>query len=261
MGEEARKLFADAEKVLEQMVREKWVRAHAVCGLFPANAEGDDILVFADESRETPVVTFHTLRQQVERPEDQPLLALSDFVAPRACGAADYIGGFAVTTGDGLDDVVAQFERDHDDYHAIMVKALADRLAEAFAEHLHARVRKEFWGYAADETLDNADLIKERYRGIRPAPGYPACPDHTEKPLLWELLDVERQTGIKLTDSFAMYPAAAVSGLYFAHPDARYFGVGKLNRDQIVDYAERKGMRVAEAERWLAPNLGYESEN
>ena len=261
VGEEARKLFADAERVLEQMVREKWVRAHAVCGLFPANAEGDDILVYPDESRGTPVVTFHTLRQQVERPEDQPLVALSDFVAPRASGLTDYIGGFAVTTGDGLDEVVAKFERDHDDYHAIMVKALADRLAEAFAEHLHARVRKEFWGYAADEALGHEALIKERYRGIRPAPGYPACPDHTEKPILWELLGVESQTGIKLTDSFAMYPAAAVSGLYFAHPEARYFGVGKLNRDQVVNYAERKGMRVAEAERWLAPNLGYESEN
>jgi len=261
VGEEARKLYDDAKAMLEKMVSEKWVRARCVCGIFPANAEGDDIHVYTDESRNEKRTTFHTLRQQTNRPEDQPLLALSDFVAPVDSGRPDYIGGFAVSTGEGLDAVVERFEAEHDDYQSIMAKALADRLAEAFAEALHQKVRTEIWGYADESDLDNDDLISERYQGIRPAPGYPACPDHTEKPILWDLLDVENHTGITLTDSLAMYPASSVSGLYFAHPDSRYFGVGKLNKDQIRDYAERKGMRMAEAERWLSPSLGYDPDS
>ena len=261
VGEEARKLYDDARAMLDKMVSERWVRARCVCGIFPANAEGDDIHVYADESRTDKLTTFHTLRQQTNRPDDQPLLALADFVAPVDSGCADYIGGFAVSTGEGLDEVVERFEKDHDDYQSIMAKALADRLAEAFAERLHQKVRTEIWGYADESDLDNNDLIAEKYRGVRPAPGYPACPDHTEKPVLWDLLDVEKHTGITLTDSLAMFPAASVSGLYFGHPESRYFGVGKLNKDQIRDYAERKGMRVAEVERWLSPSLGYDPDS
>ncbi|MEQ9449715.1 MAG: vitamin B12 dependent-methionine synthase activation domain-containing protein, partial [Rhodospirillaceae bacterium] len=239
-----------------------WLTARGVIGFWPANAVGDDIEVYADESRSTVLATFHTLRQQMQRDTSRENVranaALADFIAPKESGVADYIGGFAVTAGHGIEKQLEAFEREHDDYNAILLKALADRLAESFAERMHQRVREEFWGYAPGERLSNDDLIAENYRGIRPAPGYPACPDHTEKAVLWTLLDVEKNAGIELTDSFAMWPAAAVSGLYFAHPDAAYFGVGKIERDQVEDYAQRKGMSVAEIERWLAPNLNYD---
>jgi 5-methyltetrahydrofolate--homocysteine methyltransferase len=203
------------------------------------------------------LVTIHTLRQQAEKGKGEPYYALSDFIAPKETGIKDYFGGFAVTTGHGCDELAAEFERDYDDYNSIMTKALADRLAEAFAEKLHEMVRKDYWGYANEEELDKESLIKEKYQGIRPAPGYPACPDHTEKGTLWELLDAETKIGLKITESFAMYPTAAVSGFYFAHPEARYFGLGKINKDQVEDYAVRKGMDLETAERWLSPNLGY----
>jgi 5-methyltetrahydrofolate--homocysteine methyltransferase len=257
-GEEARKVFDDAHAMLEQIIAEKWLRACAVIGLFPANAAGDDVLVFADEERAEPVAGFHFLRKQGRQPEGKHNECLADFLAPTSTGLDDYLGAFACTAGMGIDARVQAFEADHDDYSALMLKALADRLAEALAEMLHERVRRRHWGYAGDEDLRNEDLIAERYRGIRPALGYPACPDHTEKDILWKLLDVESRTGIWLTESKAMVPAAAVSGLYFSHPDARYFAVGKLGRDQIEDYAERKDMQVKEVERWLGPNLAYE---
>ncbi len=260
VGESARKLLADAQAMLRRIVEEKWLTARAVFGLFPANAVGDDTELYTDDSRQEVLITLHHLRQQSEKPDGRPNQSLADFVAPKETGLADYMGAFAVTAGIGIDEHIARFEAAHDDYNAIMLKALADRLAEAFAERLHERVRKEYWGYAADEDLDNDALIREQYRGIRPAPGYPACPDHTEKALLWRLLDPERNAGIRITDSFAMVPTAAVSGWYFAHPQARYFGLGKIYRDQVEDYARRKGMSVREAERWLAPNLGYEPE-
>ena len=259
-GVEARKLFADAEKTLADIVAGKWLTARAAIGFFPANSvNDDDIEVYADEVRTRVLSTLHHLRQQDEKPPGRPNLCLSDFVAPRESGLKDYIGAFAVTAGIGIDEHVKRFEAAHDDYHAIMVKALADRLAEAFAELMHERVRKEFWGYVPEEHLDNEALVKEQYRGIRPAPGYPACPEHTEKGLLWRLLDAEKNAGIALTDHYAMWPAAAVSGWYFAHPESKYFAVGKINKDQLEDYARRKGMTVVEAERWLAPNLGYET--
>jgi 5-methyltetrahydrofolate--homocysteine methyltransferase len=233
-----------------------------VFALFPANqVNDDDIEVYTDESRTEVLTTLHHLRQQNQKPPGRPNQCLADFVAPKDTGLKDYIGAFAVTAGLGIDEHVKRFEADHDDYHAIMLKALADRLAEAFAERLHEKVRKEDWGYAADETLDNTGLIKEQYKGIRPAPGYPACPEHTEKALLWKLIDPVTNANIELTESFAMMPAAAVSGWYFSHPEAHYFGVGKINRDQVEDYARRKGMTVEEAERWLAPNLGYDAES
>jgi 5-methyltetrahydrofolate--homocysteine methyltransferase len=257
-GEEARRLFTDAQAMLARVIEEKWLRAAAVIALFPANAVGDDIQVYADEERGEPVATFHCLRKQARQPAGKDNECLADFVAPLDTGLNDYLGAFACTAGIGIDERVAAFEADHDDYAAIMLKALADRLAEALAEMLHQRVRMRHWGYASEEDLRNEDLIEERYRGIRPAVGYPACPDHTEKDTLWGLLDVEQRTGIWLTESKAMVPTAAVSGLYFSHPDSRYFAVGKLNRDQIADYAERKGMPVSEVERWLAPNLAYE---
>jgi len=257
-GEEARRLYADARAMLEKIVAEKWLRAAAVIGLFPANAVGDDIEIYTDESRSQVRLALHNLRKQGRQPAGHYNESLADYVAPKESGIADYIGGFAATAGLGIDDKLAVFDADHDDYHAIMLKALADRLAEALTEWLHERVRKDYWGYARDEALDNAQLIAEAYRGIRPAMGYPASPDHTEKDLLWELLDVENTTGIWLTESKAMVPTASVSGLYFAHPQARYFAVGKLNRDQVEDYAGRKGMPLTEVERWLAPNLAYE---
>ena len=228
-------------------------------GLFPANSvNDDDIELYAgDPEGESPIIA-HTLRQQVRKPEGQPNYALADFIAPKSEGVTDYLGAFAVCAGFGLDEMVARYEQDHDDYHAIMAKALADRLAEAFAEKMHEIVRREYWAYAPMESFDNEALISERYQGIRPAPGYPACPDHTEKPLLWSVLDVEKNIGLKLTESFAMVPTAAVCGWYFSHPGSRYFGVGKINRDQVDDYAKRKGMSVDVAERWLGPNLGYE---
>jgi 5-methyltetrahydrofolate--homocysteine methyltransferase len=257
-GEAARNLFDDAQKILRRMIDEKRVTARGVIGFWPASRRGDDIVVYTDESRKTELTTLHHLRQQDEKAPGKPMMALSDFVAPEDTGKADYVGGFAVTTGIGAEEFSLEFKDKHDDYNAIMVKALADRLAEAFAERMHERVRKEFWGYANDESLGNDDLIKERYRGIRPAPGYPACPDHTEKATLFELLKATDETGIELTEHFAMFPTAAVSGWYFAHPESKYFAVGKIGVDQVEDYAERKGMSRAEAERWLMPSLAYD---
>ncbi len=257
-GVEAKKLFNDAQQMLKQVIDEKWIQANGVIGLFPANADGDDIIVFSNEERKTKRAVFHTLRQQTKKPAGQYNMALSDFVAPLSSNVKDYIGTFAVACGEGIDKHVAAFEANHDDYSAIMLKAIADRLAEAFAERLHQRVRKEFWGYAADEHFANDELIKEEYDGIRPAPGYPAQPDHTEKNAIWDLLDVEKNAGITLTESLAMLPTAAVSGLYFSHPTSQYFGIGKIQRDQVEEYAQRKGMSIDETERWLSPALGYE---
>ncbi len=259
VGEHARHLFADATAMLDDIVKNRQLTARAVVGLFPANAiNSEDIAVYADDSREAALAVVHSLRQQGRKADGQPNFALADFLAPQQSAVQDYMGAFAVTTGIGLGAIVKRYEDEHDDYNAIMAKALADRLAEAFAECLHQRVRKELWGYARDEKLANDELIAEGYRGIRPAPGYPACPDHTEKRLLWQLLDAERNTGISLTDNFAMDPAASVCGWYFSHPGSRYFGVGKIGRDQVADYAERKAMSITEAERWLAPNLSYD---
>ncbi|MFQ3590833.1 MAG: methionine synthase [Chloracidobacterium sp.] len=257
MGERARELFDDAQRLLERIIADKLLHPRGVIGLFPANAVGDDIELYADESRTETLALFHTLRQQVERTDGKPNVALADFVAPKDTGVADYVGGFAVTAGLGLDELCAAFDADHDDYGSILAKALADRLAEAFAELAHKRVR-DLWGYGRTENLSRDDLIRERYRGIRPAPGYPASPDHTEKRTLFALLGAEENAGVRLTESCAMQPASSVSGLYFAHPEAHYFAVGWLGRDQIEDYAARKGWSVAEAERWLRPNLGYE---
>ena len=258
VGEAAGNLYADARRMLRQAIEEGWVRASAVVGLFPAAAVGDDIEVHADESRAAPLCRLHHLRQQKAKPDGQPHYALSDFVAPAESGVPDWIGAFAVTAGIGLDEKVREFEARHDDYGAILLKALADRLAEALAERMHERVRREFWAYAPDEALASEQLVGEAYRGIRPAPGYPACPDHTEKATLWRLLDVERHTGIRLTENFAMHPTAAVSGWYFSHPGATYFQVGRIDGEQVADYARRKGVTVAEAERWLGPLLSHE---
>jgi 5-methyltetrahydrofolate--homocysteine methyltransferase len=286
-GKEAKQLFADAQKMLQQIVTEKWLKARAVVGLFPANTVNDDDIEVRDVKKSKTIMTLHHLRQQTVKADDKPNRCLADFVAPKDSGKKDYIGAFVVTTGLGIDAHVKRFEQAHDDYSAIMLKALADRLAEAFAEHLHERVRYINWGYAAADVIaenaptqpamqlhrngwtpdfafnntaqfDNEQLLREDYRGIRPAPGYPACPEHTEKDSLWQLLDAEKNTGVMLTESKAMWPAASVSGWYFGHPDATYFAVGKINRDQVEDYAKRKGMALAEAERWLAPNLGYD---
>ena len=259
VGPKAKELFDDAQKLLRTIIDQKLLKAKGVYGFFPANSQQDDIMVYADEARLKADVVFHTLRQQTEKPPGEPNFALADFVAPLELGKADYIGGFAVTAGIGIEPLCQQFEQDHDDYHSIMVKALADRLAEAFAEWLHQKVRRE-WGYGQDEQYTYQELIQEKYQGIRPAPGYPACPDHTEKQSLFDLLQVEKGIGIQLTESYAMYPAASVSGLYFWHSQAKYFSVGKLREDQIQDYAQRKGMEVAEVERWLSPNVGYEPE-
>jgi 5-methyltetrahydrofolate--homocysteine methyltransferase len=255
-GPAARSLFDDAKAMLGRIVQEQWLRAAGVVGFWPANAQGDDILVFADEGRGEPLAVLHTLRQQLARREGRTNLALADYVAPRTSGLADYIGAFAVTAGIGEDALAERFKAANDDYSSIMIKALADRLAEAFAERLHQRVRRELWAYAPDETLGPADLIAEQYRGIRPAPGYPAQPEHTEKGTLFRLLEGER-IGVRLTESFAMWPGAAVSGVYFSHPESRYFGVGKIERDQVADYAARKGWTLTEAEKWLAPVLNY----
>ncbi|NEK85739.1 methionine synthase [Blastococcus saxobsidens] len=261
-GEAARRLYDDAQQMLDQIVAEKWLRASGVFGLFPANqVEGDDIEVYTDESRGEIRTVLHQLRQQTEGRDGSPRKSLADFVAPKRTGLRDYVGAFAVTAGLGSADRVMAFKKDNDDYSAIMLEALADRLAEAFAERLHERVRREFWGYAPDEHLDSESLIAEKYSGIRPAPGYPACPEHTEKQTIWELLDVEANTGIELTESMAMWPGAAVSGLYFSHPQSRYFVLGRVGRDQVEDYATRKGWTVDEAERWLSPNLGYRTED
>ena len=254
VGEAARELFDDAQVMLKQIIEEDWIEARAVIGFWPANALGDDIEVYSDAARSSSLATLHTLRQQVTHSDDRPNWALSDFIAPVDSGVKDFIGAFAVTTGTGIEDIAARFEADNDDYRAIMVKALADRFAEACAEYVHELVRVEHWGYS-DELLSNDELIKERYQGIRPAPGYPACPDHTEKQTIFDLLDAPTAIGLELTESFAMTPAAAVSGLYFAHPESRYFGVRQVGQDQLVDYAERKGIPVDEAARWLAPVL------
>ena len=259
MGEAARELYDDAQKMLDQIVSEKWLTANGVVGFWPANSVGeDDIELFTDDSRATRLATLHTLRQQIARDNDRANAALADFVAPKESGLADYVGGFAVTTGIGEDEHIARFEAAHDDYSKIMFKALADRLAEAFAEAMHQKVRKELWAYAPDETFTSQELIAEKYQGIRPAPGYPAQPDHTEKGTLFDLLDADKAAGIKLTESYAMWPGAAVSGLYFSHPQSHYFGVGKIQRDQVADYAARKGWSVDKAEKWLAPILNYD---
>jgi 5-methyltetrahydrofolate--homocysteine methyltransferase len=256
-GAEARKLFADAQALLDRIVEQNLVTARGVYGFFLANAVGDDVELYADGSRAAVLDRLYFLRQQANREGSEPCRSLGDFIAPRDTGLHDTIGAFAVTSGIGLKDVVEKFKAENDDYNAIMAEALADRLAEAFAECLHQRVRRE-WGYGCAEHLNHADLIAEKYRGIRPAPGYPACPDHTEKGTIWRLLDVEANTGMLLTESFAMWPGSSVSGLYFAHPESRYFSLGKIDRDQVADYHERKGMSLAEVERWLGPNLNYE---
>jgi 5-methyltetrahydrofolate--homocysteine methyltransferase len=253
-GKEASDLFNNAQALLRDIISHGWLTARAVIGLFPANSVDDDILLYTDDSRREVLTTFHTLRQQSDKGPNRACYALADFIAPAESGVADYLGCFAVTTGIGLKELVAKYEADHDDYCAIMAKALAGRLAEALAEFMHEQVRKEFWGYTPDENFSNEELIKEAYRGIRPAPGYPACPDHTEKGILFDLLDVTKNIDLRLTENFAMLPAAAVSGWYFGHPEARYFSVGKLGRDQVEDYARRKGMSIAEVERWLRPN-------
>ena len=258
VGPKAKELLADAQALLEEIIQGELLTARGVYGFFPANSAGDDIHLYRDPDRREPLATFHTLRQQMEKPTDQFNLALADYVAPKESGRADYVGAFVVTAGIGVPALCAKYEKDHDDYNSIMVKALADRLAEAFAEWLHKQVRLE-WGYGKTEDLTNEDMIRERYRGIRPAPGYPACPDHTEKRTLFDVLNAEAQAGVTLTESYAMLPAAAVSGLYFAHPEAKYFAVGKINRDQVEDYATRKNLPVGEVERWLAPNLNYDA--
>ncbi len=260
-GDAARKLYDDAQQMLDSMVAEKWVTANGVIGLFPANAVGDDIEVYADESRTEVVETLYNLRQQGDHRDGVPNRSLGDYVAPKETGKHDYVGGFAVTTGLGIEHKIAEFKAALDDYSAILLESLADRLAEAFAERLHERVRKEYWGFAGSEKLASEDLIAEKYTGIRPAPGYPACPDHTEKTTLWRLLDVQATTGIELTESMAMWPGAAVSGWYFAHPESKYFVVGRIAKDQVSDYAERKGWTLRQAEKWLSPNLGYEPED
>jgi 5-methyltetrahydrofolate--homocysteine methyltransferase len=260
VGAQATELYRDAQAMLERIIEERWLTARGVIGLWRANAIGDDIEVYADTNVRERIATLHHLRQQADKPTERPDFCLSDFVAPKSSGTNDWIGGFAVTAGIGIDAHVARFEADHDDYSAILLKALADRLAEAFAEYLHQRVRREYWGYAIDESLDNDALIDEKYRGIRPAPGYPACPDHTEKATLFRLLDATENAGITITESFAMLPTAAVSGWYFSHPASQYFVVGRVTKEQVEDYAKRKGWSLTEAERWLAPNLDYDPE-
>jgi 5-methyltetrahydrofolate--homocysteine methyltransferase len=260
VGAEAKKLFDDAQALLKRIVAEKWVTASGVVGFWPANSVGDDIALFQDETRGNQIATLHTLRQQIARDpsRNRAHIALADFIAPKETGVADYVGTFAVTAGIGEEEAIERHVKKTDDYNRIMAKALCDRLAEAFAEAMHEKVRKELWGYAKGEKLSNDDLILEKYQGIRPAPGYPAQPDHTEKATLWELMDVEKAAGITLTESYAMWPGASVSGLYFANPESQYFGVGKVERDQVEDYAARKRWTVEEAERWLAPVLNYE---
>lgn len=256
VGETARNLFKDAQDMLTKIVEEKWLTAKAVIGFWPANSTADDsICLFKDEERKDELARFHMVRQQIPKAEGRFDHCLADYIAPTG---DDYMGGFAVTTGHGIETKLAEFEAAHDDYNSILLKALADRLAEAFAERMHERVRKEFWGYAADENLDNDALIKESYQGIRPAPGYPACPEHSEKETLFDLLDATQQAGIELTHGYAMTPTAAVSGFYFAHSEAKYFGVGRVEKDQAEDYARRKGISLNEAEKLLSPVLGYD---
>jgi 5-methyltetrahydrofolate--homocysteine methyltransferase len=262
VGPEARKLYDDANRLLDVLQRDKWITCNGVFGLFPANqVDDDDLELYTDESRLAPLARLHALRQQGEHREGVPNRCLADFIAPKSLGRVDYVGAFAVTAGIGVKEQVDEFKARHDDYFAILLEAVADRLAEAFAERLHQRVRREFWGYVPGEALANEALIDEKYQGIRPAPGYPACPEHTEKGTLWHLLDVKNNAGIELTESYAMWPGASVSGWYFAHPQSQYFVVGRINKDQVADYARRKGWTLREAERWLAPNLGYEPED
>jgi len=257
-GAQARQIFAEANVLLDTIVAKKLITARGVYGFFPASAVGDDVGLYADDSRKTELLRFHFLRQQANREGSEPCRSLADFIVPKETGLRDHIGAFAVTSGIGLKELCDRFRAENDDYNAIMAEAIADRLAEAFAECLHKRVRDE-WGYGRAENLAPADLIQEKYRGIRPAAGYPACPDHTEKGPLWRLLDVQANTGMLITESFAMWPGSSVSGLYFAHPESRYFSLGKIGRDQVADYAERKGMSVAEVERWLGQNLNYDT--
>jgi 5-methyltetrahydrofolate--homocysteine methyltransferase len=256
-GEQARQLFTDANALLDRIIAENLITARGVYGFFPAAAVGDDVDLYTDASRANILERFHFLRQQMQKESSEPCRSLADFIAPGETGLADHIGAFAVTSGIGLKELCDGFRAQHDDYNAIMAEAIADRLAEAFAECLHKQVRDE-WGYGRAEALSVDELIHEKYRGIRPAAGYPACPDHTEKGTLWRLLDVEANTGMQITESFAMWPGSSVSGLYFAHPESKYFSLGKIDRDQVADYAERKSMRVAEVERWLGQNLNYD---
>ena len=260
-GMHARELFDDAHAMLKKIIDEKWLQAQAVVGLFPANSIGfDDINIYTDDQRKEVLLQLHGIRQQMVK-KDAPNLCLSDYLQPEDSAVADYIGAFIVTTGIGIEEKIAEFEAQHDDYNSIMLKAIADRLAEAFAELMHKKVRRELWAYAPDESLSNEELIAEAYQGIRPAPGYPACPDHTEKALLWQLLDADNRSAVTLTDSFAMHPASSVSGFYFAHPDARYFGTGRIGQNQVEGYARRKGMTKKEVERWLSPVLAYEPDD
>jgi 5-methyltetrahydrofolate--homocysteine methyltransferase len=256
-GVQARQLFAEGNALLDSIIQKNLITARGVYGLFPASAVGDDVELYTDDTRTRVLERFHFLRQQSNKEGSEPCRSLADFIAPKETGLADHIGAFAVTSGIGLKELCDRFRAENDDYNAIMAEALADRLAEAFAECLHKRVREE-WGYGCEEGLSNAELIQEKYRGIRPAAGYPACPDHTEKGTLWRLLDVQAKTGMLITESFAMWPGSSVSGLYFAHPKSRYFSLGKIDRDQVADYSQRKGMSVAEVERWLGQNLNYD---
>jgi 5-methyltetrahydrofolate--homocysteine methyltransferase len=252
-------LFDDASVMLDRIIDDRWLKARAVLGFWPSNSDdAEDLVLFEDESRQVELMRLCHLRQQRAKADGLAQHCLADYVAPLATGLKDYLGGFAVTAGIGIEEHIRRFEAAHDDYSAIILKALADRLAEALAEYLHERVRREFWAYVPDEAMSNEQLIAEQYRGIRPAPGYPACPEHSEKAKLWTLLDPETRIGLRLTESFAMYPTAAVSGFYFSHPESRYFAVGKIGRDQLESYAERKGMTVVEAQRWLSSNLGYD---
>lgn len=253
VGEQATALFADAQKMLQQIVSEHWFIAKGIIGVFPANSINDDDIELTTDNRQ--LSTFLTLRQQSQKTVGAPNIALADFIAPKDSGKQDYIGCFCVTTGFGVDEKAKEFEETLDDYNSILVKALGDRLAEAFAEYLHLKVRKEIWGYASDENLDNQELIKEAYNGIRPAPGYPACPDHLEKPTIWKVLNVEQEIGVTLTESMAMWPASSVSGYYFAHPESKYFGLGKIKEDQVIDYAKRRGISTEVATKWLSPNI------
>jgi 5-methyltetrahydrofolate--homocysteine methyltransferase len=256
VGAQARELFADAQQMLDELIAGKWLTAKAVAGLWPARAHGDDIHVEPVETASAAIL--HCLRQQADKPDDRANFCLADFIAPSESGVHDWVGGFAVNAGIGIEPHLARFESQHDDYRSILLKSLADRLAEACAEWLHRKLRAELWGYAPDEALDVEALVKEEYRGIRPAPGYPACPDHSEKATLFALLDAENNIGLRLTESFAMYPASSVSGLYFSHPRSQYFVVGRLSREQVADYARRKGVPLSQAERWLASNLDYD---
>jgi 5-methyltetrahydrofolate--homocysteine methyltransferase len=261
VGEQAQSLYNDAQKLLDRIEEQDVLTANGVIGFYPASRKGDDVILFEDEQKSTPKEIFHFLRQQTKKRTGQPNASLADYIAPKESGITDYIGFFAVTAGLGIEALIEEFKADNDDYNVIMVKAVADRLAESFAERMHERVRKEFWGYSSEEGFTNEELIAESYSGIRPAPGYPACPDHTEKRLLFDLLEVESKTGIELTDSFAMYPASSVSGIYFSHPQAKYFRVGNVGEDQITDYAKRKAYTKKELEKWLSSNLDYDPIN